>query len=52
MYTELEKKHQTEWWQQNRLTPDQAKKLVEDKIARAMQHCKAEKKRKELHGVC
>lgn len=50
MHTELKKKQQAEWWKQNRLTPEQVKKLVEDKIARARQHYEAEKKREELYG--
>ena len=50
MHTELKKKQQAEWWKQNRLTPEQVKKLVEDKIARALQHCEAKKKREDFCG--
>ena len=50
MYTELKEKQNAEWLEQNRLTPEQTKKLLQDKIARALRYQEAEKKRKALCG--
>jgi hypothetical protein len=41
---------QEEFIRQHTLTPDQFKKLLEDKMERARQYFEANKKREALHG--
>ena len=41
---------QEEFIRQHTLTPDQFKKLLEDKMERARQHFEANKKRESLYG--
>jgi len=46
--TDAKKLRETKWLQEHTLTPDQVKRLIEDKLKRAMVMHQVEKRQKQL----